>query len=104
MIPAAAEKVVELIRKEVPKPQDLPRGWYACAGGLRWLRGVGNHCCPLGLLPRATSQAPWGPVGAGICSNTEDYTYEEWANRITAFTTWWDGQRDPVAAVEAVWC
>lgn len=101
-IPPEAMPVVLAIRKEVPRPKELPTVRFPLAAlgsdrtALRWDWKWGE-ACPLGLhnksgerVPTSTVSAPWL---SGVAVDGE----------IFAFIKWWDAQADPAAAVDAVW-
>lgn len=94
-IPTAALPVVEIIRREVPRPMELPE---VEDGSLRW--PTPYHilgCCPMGLCSHAVVPQPTSPLGFG---------YEHVAlEAVQRFALWWD-RLDPSAAqaaVDAVW-
>lgn len=86
-IPKAAMPAVLLIREKVKRPEDLPD--YNGFDGLRW-----GDFCPLGLLPRSKSDAPY------FASETGEKMTDK---ACESFHEWWDRQTDPVAARDAVW-
>lgn len=93
-IPELAHRVIEILRRDVPRPVDLPQvenpGFVLCPM-LRW----GGDRCAMGLHPKATARIPVSPEhlpGLGL-----------FKTEITAFWEWWDEQADPQAAVDAVW-
>ena len=90
-IPKAAMPVVEIIRRDVPRPEELPIG-NTIDAGLRW-EDAGK--CPMGLHPKSRSFAPWyhEDFADGICSD----------DAVQQFAGYWDKLTDPQAAVDAVW-
>jgi len=103
--PDLARRVVELLRRDVPRPAKLPRYVYVCGsdGGMplyalrfrETVDGFREDRCPLGLHPQARSVVPISRLGIPL----EDLTNQE----IHAFGLWWDEQLDPGQAVAAVW-
>lgn len=91
-IPKAALPVVEIIRRDVPRPEELPTLGFENVV-LRWRNKKTK--CPMGLPDASTAVAP--AVGTsfagGVCTDTA----------VKAFGVWWDQQTDPQAAVDAVW-
>lgn len=89
-IPEVATAIVEELRAKVARPADLPNCYTS---RLRWTRGLLNYC-PLGLLPNATHPTPkWA---AEIRMAVSD-------DIVAEFYSWWDGQVDAKAAVDAIW-
>lgn len=122
-IPPEAMAVVELLRRDVERPQEMPQPepvtrpipqemprpegekaplrWHGAGDGDDGDRWAG-YCCPMGLHPKA--QDP--------CPSAVEYDEGEWEDNelpvcppeaVFAFGVWWDEQRDAEAAVEAVW-
>ncbi len=101
-IPQEAMPVVEIIRKQVPKPEELPllhnRGDIRRRRVLRWKESIGDHIMlysPLGLLPTTIYAAPSNAYESGLP--------EEMCDAVQEFIEWWDEQTDAQAAVDAVW-
>ena len=98
-IPKRARRIVDTIRREVPRPSYLPlyAEWYECRGRLRWVTPAPDCrvVCPLGLLSRPVSPAPI------VADDLPAYKFSD--RQVAAFWRWWDEQYDPKAAVEAVW-
>lgn len=99
-IPVQALPVVRVLRRDVPRPKELPR-LARCAAAVATKRRYilrfwppKNHllCCPMGLHP-ATPHAEPTP-GDGFPASDE---------AVEAFAYWWDTQTDAQAAVDAVW-
>lgn len=99
-IPIEAMPVLEVLRRDVPRPDELPsliedRNQIRIVSYLlRW--GMNCDCyCPMGLHPNSTYPRPFNrsQFAGGICN-----TYS-----IVAFYGWWDGERDAQAAYDAVW-
>jgi phosphoketolase len=106
-IPMAANIVVGLIRKRIPRPRHLPQLWRSPHGGkfLRWWR-KGNSLCPLGLLNGSPVENPC--TATQLASAERDELYDRYGFKkldkaVEAFAEWWDKQRDPKTAVDAVW-
>lgn len=100
-IPAEAMPVVEILRRDVPRPRELPTSrtlaptndhlrWYGGRSPNRWT----SRCCPMGLHP-----------AAGLPTPRCDDEFPASSLAIFAFAEWWDSleDADAVAAVEAVW-
>jgi hypothetical protein len=88
-IPKEALPVVELLRKDVPRPSELPQiTWGLCK--LRF----SNDCSAMGLHPESFGGDPYDQITFSL-----SVSYKE----IKAFRRWWDEQTDPQAAVDAVW-
>ena len=99
-IPLDAMPVVEIIRREVPRPAELPTRLKET---LRWKKND-EYFCPMGLCPKATRPTPSGPFSFGydesrcpVGDNRFLYT--------NAFMGWWDRLRleDAAEAVDAIW-
>ena len=88
-IPKAAMPIVEVLRRDVPKPDELPT--YA-VGNLRW--NELSCTCPMGLHPQATSPIPIDEM------QFPPYPH---GDIMRQFAGWWDNQNDAQAAVNAVW-
>ena len=93
-IPAAAMPVVEAIRREVPRPKQLPKPGPRAEHGERAFLRFGA-ACPMGLLPGARTPCP--------SSRDELYWFELTSHSIVAFYHWWDAQTDARAAMDLVW-
>jgi len=87
-IPDDAMPVVEILRRDVPKPKDLPKPTRNDC----WLRFC-NGYCPMGLHSEALTPAPM--------NNSEFPLATDDSRRV--FEYFWDNQTDPQAAVDAVW-
>ncbi len=104
-IPNAAMPVVEVIRRDVPRPKDLPafRGHQTLrwrkAVRKRWKKtsylGLNTSYCPMGLHRKAGNSAPTSRSGFLVDKLT--------TKEIIAFAVWWDYQTNPQEAVDAVW-
>lgn len=95
----SVRKVANLIEARVPRPEDLPQGYFS----LSWHRpslfrndGSMVKTCALGLIPGACSNLPISPSRAGLegLASPED---------VSAFIDWFDAQRDPQGVVDAIW-
>ncbi len=99
------EPMLRYIRKNVERPKELPilMGPIIGARCLRWknwgrpMPTESGHC-PMGLLPCSTFPTP---VSREHFVKT--FPKEFMVSEIRAFANWWDRQRDPKLAVEAVW-
>lgn len=97
-MPAAAERVAEVLRRDVRRPHHLPLGnplrfdmalvkrttlsGRVTDGDIGW-------SCPMGLHPESRGRDE--PYGLPFGDDGE------------AFGDWWDAQTDAKAAVDAVW-
>ena len=92
-IPAEAMPVVEVLRRDVPRPTDIPYLNLNC-GCLRWLNG----CCPMGLHPKGIVRTP--VTGYAFANGLECNSGE-----VQAFVRWWDwlSNEDTQEAVDAIW-
>lgn len=101
-IPKEARLMVDLIRKDVPKPKVLPSynrdslGWWSDK----------QKYCPMGLHPKSEQACPEGPFS--FDANWKDTMYRDhgaeiFRKAVVEFGTWWDEQTDAGAAIEAVW-
>ena len=99
-IPEDAMPVVEIIRRDVPRPTRLP-GFSIYFANIKCLRF--NGCsCPMGLHKNSTSYTPTQPEAF----LGDDLIMEErmrLGEPVESFAHWWDKQTDPKAAVDAVW-
>ena len=86
MIPLEAQPVLDVLRRDVPRPCVMPWGTP-----LRWAFSE----CPMGLHPGSTAEAPCNKnsFANGLCS----------IKAVGAFADWWDTQIDAQAAVDAIW-
>lgn len=97
-IPKAAMPVVEVLRRDVPKPVDLPRETTPAAGTmvLRWGNNI-SQMCPMGLHPGSNHPRPDYSMdfADGACSERAVYS----------FWRWWDSLKaaDAREAVDAIW-
>jgi len=97
-IPVEAMPVVEVIRRDVERPGELPVPRDP-EGLLRWDGEEDGSCrCPMGLHPKARNDQPissWGFIGK--------MGWEQGA--ILKFAYWWDRLEEGEAkeAVTAVW-
>lgn len=96
-IPTEAMPVVEVLRRDVPRPDALPTPRLIVAGSaatlLRW---GGDNCpeqCPMGLHPLARVATPSNQHHFPPCNDSE----------ITAFYHWFDCETDPEAVMDAIW-
>jgi len=93
-IPIEAMPVVEVLRRDVPRPKELPVLIEIGTGkALRW----GVCICPMGLHKKSSSYTPTCPL---------DFTGDECLNEaICAFYEWWDSLTlaDAPAAMDAIW-
>lgn len=104
-IPEAAMPVVEILRRDVKRPTELPaRYCIARQGNLRWnidwTAEENANYCPMGLHPKSTSSAPVAPIqfaGEELYDRNRPYT-----SGVSEFATWWDNI-DPWDAQEAIY-
>ena len=92
-IPARALALVDILRRDVPRPTELPtpRWETSC---LRWpaLEPGGTARNVLGLHHLSESPNPARTWIPGI----------DWKD-VSALSYWWDEQTDALAAVNAIW-
>lgn len=93
-IPEEALPVVEIIRRDVPRPETLPVAQTNSC--MRWYRGA-LLCCPMGLHGTAKLGAP--SDGFHFEGELRNCT----SDAIEQLGIWWDEQTDARAAVDAVW-
>lgn len=95
-IPEEAIPVRDWVRREVPRPKELPHqlAYGGLYGSLRWEKVT----CPLGLLPCAPRKQPHRDHFKGM-----DLPAGITLDGIEAFTSWWDLLSDPEEAVREVW-
>lgn len=113
-IPKAALPVVEIIRRDVPRPRALPEAlgfgdplrwrkpitkrWAARTWGHIELRATPRRqmsCCPMGLHKLSKYPTP---------NKLEELPIEGITDKeIRDFYQFWDAQTDPQEAVDAVW-
>jgi hypothetical protein len=99
-VPLSARPLARLIRKHVPRPDNLPKPTGYTSINLRWNGSYrGNDCntCPGGLLPGAVDPEPevasdLGPLGKHISQE-----------QLVNFVLWWDCECDSEDAVDALW-
>lgn len=94
-IPAAAYPVVEILRRDVPRPATLPRSFLPNGTSLRWCtesRLVGD-CCPMGMHPSAVVKIPCCAEEFPLCDE----------NAIEAYWEWFDNETDPQWVVDQTW-
>jgi len=91
-IPVEAMPVVEVLRRDVPRPKELPKsvGWLAWPS-CRW-----GEKCPMGLHPSAKRDYPLSSWGFGGMESDENVTH---------FWRWWDSLTEPQAhkAMDLIW-
>ena len=95
-IPAEAMPVVEILRRDVPRPTTLP---VPCGvrGRLAWIKKRDWHCCAMGLPRNATSLFPG-------TANSFGYENEGITDaNVEAFADWFDEQVDAQALLDAIW-
>ena len=90
-IPPEALAVVEILRRDVPRPKTLPLPAYR-GQQLRWENG----CCAMGLAPNAVAHCPTSKYGFGYADELQDGV-------ATKFYIWFDEQTDAQATVDAIW-
>lgn len=116
-LPFTARHIVRLIQKQVPRPALETVRLEPVTGRLRiYDPNRKNPCCPMGLMPDATVEAP---THIRCVFRLDDLRYESafragrtWRHKdyptldqmsVISFAGWWDDQRDPEAAIAAVW-
>ena len=101
-IPEDAIPVVEILRKDVRRPSELPHIGKGCNDMpvLRWKSTdrrtfLGQECCPMGLHPEATDPCPYD----------DDSAFPASFDEIEAFADWWDSLElsDASEAMDAIW-
>jgi len=99
-IPEEAMPVVEIIRREVPRPAELP---VRLKETLRW-KINNEYYCPMGLCPKAIRPTPSGPFSFGY-DESANTTSENRFLYTDAFMGWWDWllPKDAAEAVDAIW-
>ena len=96
--PAAAQPILDIIRRDVPRPKELPIPDAHL--GLRW-----NSFCPMGLTPKTNSECP---------SDMNSFGYEDEFDQdddlradvlVGSFAEWWDSIQEPDAqeAMDFIW-
>jgi len=91
-IPTAARPVMEILRRDVKRPEMLPALTHRRV--LRWTR-AGRTICPMGLHKASLSLLP---------HNTRNFAGGEAAQAaVDAFAEWWDEQNDALHAANQVW-
>ena len=94
-LPDIAKPVVEVLRRDVPRPAELPV-FVRRGVGLRFRRkGTDALCCPMGLHPKAVRADPFYYGDFPEC----------WGDAIGCFGQWWDNVSldDAQAAIDAIW-
>lgn len=92
-IPKAAMQIVEILRRDVPRPEEVP--CLEVILGYRVLRWGKGGCCPLGVHPKATIPTP---------EDRESFPVKGATTRaIISFYRWWDRETDGLAAMDAIW-
>jgi hypothetical protein len=99
-IPAEAMPVVEIIRREVPRPSVLP---VRLKETLRW-KINNDYYCPMGLCPKALRPVPMGPFSFGYDESRSTGSASPFLHT-DAFMCWWDRllEKDAAEAVDAIW-
>ena len=93
-IPAAAYPVVEILRRDVPRPTTLPdtfAGWHGQY--LRWPLNAWQNCCPMGLHRKALHHTPMNRSEFPLCGD----------DAVRAYAKWFDGETDPQWVVDQTW-
>jgi hypothetical protein len=93
-LPPAAQPVVDILRRNVPRPKELPKPDGGLPPFLRWKGALGGRC-PMGLLE--------GAVATPTCSN--EFCHRAESAAVAVFAGWWDHLRaeDAAEAVELIW-
>ncbi len=105
-LPEDAMPVIKVIRRDIPRP-DWKKFHGNDSGGTA-LRIRFNHpnpkiglriCCPMGMHEKASNNCPQTDV---------EFLGDAWKEvmgwgTVGTFYRWWDEQKDPEAAVQAVW-
>ena len=90
-IPKTAMPIVEVLRRDVPRPKELPKFGLGISHVLRWEKSY----CPMGLHPHAMSKAPYFHI--------YDFPAHPKIRAIQTFANWWEKQTDARAAVDVIW-
>ena len=95
-IPIEAMPVVEVLRRDVPRPDESPIEYMYADGALRWMID-GHGCCPMGLHPKSRKHTP------GSYFNFADGSCTQVA--VKSFWRWWDslGIEDALEGMDAIW-
>ena len=96
-IPLDAMPVVEILRRDVPRPKEFP-GMYC--GVARWRSIDGDEpydACPMGLHPKSTLEVP------GLSDDFAGGACTTW--QVQSFYRWWDEIKalDIPEAMDAIW-
>ena len=97
-IPPEAMPVVEILRRDVPRPEELPGDkWPSLSWPSPYWRRCSRLgvCCPMGLHPKSLFNAPNDASVFADGETTDD--------AVDSFGKWWDEQTDPQAAVDSIW-
>ena len=90
-IPKAAMPIIEIIRRDVPRPSGPPT--WVSRGRLRW-RTPRGFACLLGLHPECVWTVPF---------YTKDFRPLVKDRAFEGAVDWFDEQDDPEAVMDAVW-
>ena len=88
-IPERAMHVIDILRRDVPRPETLPILDATFGKLLRFPNGA----CPMGLHAMANKITPVFHRDFPICCSKD----------IEAFSEWWDRQPNAKAAMDEVW-
>ena len=96
--PDTVAGLTQYIRNTVQRPKVLPEAMYLGEGiCLRFGRPLfGEPFCPMGLLKEAKCGTPYYSY-----EFRDDFQFG--LKTIKKFADWWDDQKDPQKAVDAVW-
>ena len=98
IFPPEAQDVVQYIRENVPRPEELPKPKWGRGGThLRFLYYAGINKCPMGMIETAKATAPIR------LDDFEKNSVPFTDNEMYHFYRTWDSFKDPQSAVDAVW-
>jgi len=90
-----ARPVVDVLRRDVPRPVELPTILpFGC--GPRWIGPLGKlfPICAMGLREGSSRRLPGNP---------SEFCHEVSMEAVWTFMVWHDEQTDPAALVDAIW-
>ncbi len=104
-IPDAAIPVVEILRRDVKRPEGDVKHIGICLGykterlpGWKHSPSFSGYACPLGLHPKAGGYLPLSQEFARSYNDGKLRQQE-----VGDFIAWWHEQRDGEAATDAIW-
>ena len=103
-IPEGCEKIVEILRRDVPRPKDEPQKYRGIWGWVRQNSMDEQACaCPIGLHPQAPCLRPIGTDFRFSENNIGEFRHL--IPLVTVFGAWFDRQpfEDWREVVNAIW-